>query len=342
MSALLGSTIPAFAAPTTYYVNPSGNDANSGLTAARPFQHIQHALDLALPGDTIRLAPGDYMQDLVSQHNGTLHAPITITGPAQAVVRGAGAKRIIEINHDFLTLSGFTIDGLAGPPDQKGSYRDKLLYVLGQTPYEGVNGLRVLGMNFKNAGGECLRLRYFAQHNEVADSTFVNCGVYDFRFAGGGKNGEAIYIGTAPAQLDDGKNPTSDPDQSNNNWIHRNSFNTWGNECVDIKEGASGNIVEHNRCTGQQDAKSAGLSGRGSGNTFRFNEVYGNVGAGVRLGGKQPADGTNNAVYNNTLHDNQAGSMQVERWPQARICGNLVDDTSTSQAATASLPCTEE
>ena len=109
-------------------------------------------------------------------------------------------------------------------------------------------------MTFKNAGGECVRLRYFAQHNEIATSRHSRrCGVHDFRFKAGGKNGEGIYIGTAPEQRGDGKNPTTDPDLSNGNWIHHNSFDTQGNECVDIKEAASGNLVENNRCTGQRD-----------------------------------------------------------------------------------------
>lgn len=84
---------------------------------------------------------------------------------------------------------------------------------------QGVRGLRVLNMRFQNAGGECLRLRYFAQKNEIAYSTFTTCGLLDFAFAEGGKNGEAIYIGTSSTQWDDGKNPTADPDASGDNLV---------------------------------------------------------------------------------------------------------------------------
>src|SRR5262249_35218623 len=161
------------------------------------------------PGETIVLAPGAYLQDIVSRRAGAEGAPITIKGPAEAVLKGGGNGRIFEINHDYLTLDGFTIDGLWGDAGSASGYRDKLLYVLGKAPRDGVSGLRVLNMTFKNAGGECLRLRYFAQHNEIAGSTFAGCGVHDFKFNGGGKNGEAIYIGTAPEQRGDGKNPTT-------------------------------------------------------------------------------------------------------------------------------------
>ncbi|TMA40724.1 MAG: hypothetical protein E6J81_19490 [Deltaproteobacteria bacterium] len=69
---------------------------------------------------------------MVSKRNGTANGRITITGPATAIVKGGGADRIIEINHDYITLDGFTIDGLWGNPSAASGYRDKTLYVLGQ------------------------------------------------------------------------------------------------------------------------------------------------------------------------------------------------------------------
>ena len=177
-------------------------------------------------------------------------------------------------------------------------------------------------MNLKNAGGECVRLRYFAQDNEIAHNTITSCGVHDFRFKDGGKNGEGVYIGTAPEQLKDKKNPTTDPDQSNNNWIHHNNFNTQGNECVDIKEAASGNVIEHNICTGQKDKESGGMDSRGNANIFRNNEIFGCAGAGIRLGGDTKADGIKNIIYENTISNNKAGAVKVMQQPQGKICGN--------------------
>jgi Right handed beta helix region/Protein of unknown function (DUF1565) len=317
------ATRSSYAAAKVYYVGPAGSDANGG-TADAPFKSIQKAIDLAQPGDTISLASGIYMQDVRSRRAGTAAAPITITGPSRAVIKGGGAAPIVEINHDFITLDGFTIDGLAGDPNSAAGYHDKLLYILGKAPHDGVEGLRVLRMTFRNAGGECLRLRYFAQRNEIAHSTFQGCGVHDFRFGAGGKNGEAIYIGTAPEQLGDGKNPTTDPDQSSTNWVHDNTFDTQGNECVDIKEAASANLVEHNSCTGQRDPESGGFDARGGGNVFRFNESYGNAGAGVRLGGDRATDGIGNDVYDNAIHDNRSGGIKVQQQPQGRLCGNTM------------------
>jgi hypothetical protein len=307
--------------PAVLYVSPGGSDGNRGSTPDQPFQTIQHAIDLAQPSDTINLSAGVYLQDVVSKRAGSAAAPITIKGPADAVVKGGGGARIFQINHDNLTLDGFTIDGLWGAASTKDGFREKLLYVIGTAPNDGVSGLKVLRMTFKNAGGECLRLRYFAQHNEVGYSRFEGCGVHDFKFHAGKRNGEAIYIGTAPEQRGNGENPTAAPDQSSANWIHDNTFNTQGNECVDIKEASSANLVERNRCTGQQDPHSGGFDARGSGNILRYNESFGNVGVGIRLGGDGAADGIDNQVYGNNIHDNHAGGIKLVRQPQ-QLCGN--------------------
>lgn len=321
---------PVFAAGTNYYVSPSGSDSNSGTSLGSPFQTIQKAVDLAQPGDTINLASGTYNQDILSRRNGTASAPITLTGPSNAIIKGGGNGRVFEINHDYLTLDGFTMDGRVS----SSSYRDKLVFAIGTEVRDGVSGLRVLNMTFRNAGGECLRLRYFAQNNEIAYSTFLNCGQDDYpggEWAGGGKNGEAIYIGTSNNQWGDGKNPTNEPDQSNNNWVHNNFMNTQGNECVDVKEGSTGNIIEYNECTGQKDENSAGLNSRGDGNTFRYNETYGNVGGGVRLGGALVDGeqyGKNNDVYDNLIYDNIAGGVKFMVTPQGKVCGNTMSNNT--------------
>jgi hypothetical protein len=307
------------------FVSPSGSDDNPGESPEKPLKTIQKAVDAAQAGDVIHLADGTYLQDIVSRRDGEADRPITLTGSRNAVVKGGGNGRVIEINHDHITLDGFTVDGLYGSKDELSSYRDKLLYVLGKQAQEGVTGLRVLRMRLSNAGGECVRLRYFARKNEIAENEIANCGVHDFRFRAGGKNGEGVYIGTAPEQLKDGKNPTRDPDRSDENWIHHNRIDTQGNECVDIKEGASGNIVEYNECTGQKDAESAGLDSRGNGNVFRYNTVSGSFGAGVRLGGDGKKDGVDNEVYGNRLFDNRSGGIKFQASSQRKICGNTLE-----------------
>lgn len=321
-------TISFAGGKTAYYVDPGGDDSNDGLSANRPFQTIQKAVDLAQPGDSIKLSAGIYLQDILSKKDGLPGTPIVITGPREAVVGGGGGLRIIEVRHSYISLKGFTVDGKSGTGTSASDFRDKLIYVLGREPKKGAQGVKITGMRIQNAGGECIRLRYFAQNNEISDNTIQNCGLYDFRFNNGGKNGEGIYIGTAPEQRNDGRNPTDDPDQSNNNLIRNNIINTNGNECVDIKEGSSGNIIENNSCTGQQDPLSGGLDSRGNGNIFRSNNIFDNKGAGIRLGGDHKGDGTDNDVYGNIIRSNASGGIKFEKIPQRKICGNIMSENN--------------
>lgn len=339
LSSTLGMTPAAptaFRFPRHLYVAPEGNDRYSGLRATFPLATLQRALELVTPGDTIHLAPGDYYENVTSVTHGQVGAPITIMGPADAVLRGNGdASAGFYLTHNYYTFSGFTMDGLHGDPDDKDGYTQKLLYVQGTGEKVGVSGTRVLNMTFRNAGGECVRFRYFAHHNEVAYSTFHVCGLLDYTFDDGGKNGEAIYIGTAPDQWADGKNPTADPDESHHNWVHHNVMDTRGNECAEIKEGGYGNIIEYNLCTGQLDPDSAGIGARGNHNIIRYNTIYSNVGAGVRLGGHEIDGvqyGINNQVYGNHLMANRAGGVKIINEPQRRICGNYLERTLGKEA----------
>src|SRR5947209_18601327 len=60
---------------STWYVSPMGSDANPG-SRVKPFQTIQHAADLAQPGDTVFLRRGTYREAVVSPTSGTAGAPI--------------------------------------------------------------------------------------------------------------------------------------------------------------------------------------------------------------------------------------------------------------------------
>ncbi|EST33910.1 DUF1565 domain-containing protein [Streptomyces niveus] len=326
-SLLLPAPSVAAEAATAYYVAPSGSDVNAGTSAGAPLATIQKALDLAPTGSVVNLAAGTYRQDVVTTRPG-----VTLTGPSNAVVKGAGDSRIIQVRHDSTTLSGFTVDGLHGSSGEVAGYRLKLIYVMSTTPGNGVGGLRVTGMTLKNAADECVRLRYLVTGAEVNDNTITNCGVADFKFGGGGKNGEGIYLGTAPEQQGANGAPDAAADISRNNRIHHNTIDTQGNECVDVKENSTNNYVEYNDCGGQKDASSGGLDARGSGNIFRYNTVHGNVGAGVRLGGDTATDGIDTSVYGNTITGNAGGGIKFMRTPQGPVCTNTMSGNTGGNA----------
>ncbi len=314
-----------------YFVHPQGDDDQVGTSLASPFRSIQRALQLAQPGDTIHLQPGHYYQDVYTVRDGAPGKPITVVGTRQAVVHGLTSNRIFQVHHDYISLIGFTIDGLRrnAEPNRMGAFREKLLYVIGYDVRDGVNNLRVLNMTFRNAGEECLRLKYFARHNEIAWSTFHDCGIWDFVFDAHGVVGEAIYIGTSSKQWD--INLTIEPDITAHNWVHHNVIDTQGNECVEAKEGTQHNLIEYNICTGQKDPNSGGIVSRGEANIIRYNEIHGNVGAGVRLGGHLVDGvqyGMGNEVYGNRIYDNQVGGVKILVGGQGQLCSNWLWDNA--------------
>ncbi|TQM03084.1 DUF1565 domain-containing protein [Pseudonocardia kunmingensis] len=315
---------PAPAPERVHHVDPRhGADAGGTGAADRPFRTITRALADARAGETVLLSPGSYVEDVA-----TVRPGVTVAGPRDAVLRGAGTSgRVFQVHHDDTTLRGFTIDGRVCADLVEACYRDKGVYVVGTVAGDGVRGTRILGMRVANLGGECVRIKYLATDSLVADNRIGPCGAYDFAVpnTGTGQNGEGIYIGTAPEQTD--RNPSPEPDASNGNRVHRNVIDTDGGECVDIKEGASHNDVAFNTCTGQlpRNGNSGAMDTRGSYNTFRSNHIHHNAAAGVRIGGDRPGDAVGNAVRDNVITGNARGGIKVQDpGPQGAICGNVM------------------
>lgn len=59
------------------------------------------------------------------------------------------------------------------------------------------------------------------------------------------------------------------PDNCIGNIVRGNTIITNGNECVDIKEGSTGNTVEENSCSDQLDTESGCYDVRGDYNIIR-------------------------------------------------------------------------
>ncbi len=287
---------------------------------------LQDVLARVRPGDVVTLAPGEYRVSLVTRVDGTAAAPITLRGPASAVLRSDGRRgRLFDLRHDYYHLEGFTLDGRHGAPDRRDGYVNKLLYVQGRRPAAGVRGLRVVGLTLRNAGGECLRIRHRASDIEVRDSDIHHCGLFDYRFGGGRQNGEGIYVGTSSRQWNDGRNPLPGPDTTHAVRLLGNRIATHGAECVDVKEGAHDVRIEGNRCSAVRDPRAGAINLRGDHNTVRGNHISDVAGFGVRLGGSRVAGrryGLHNVVRDNRIERAAAGGLNVRAWPQDRICGN--------------------
>ena len=301
-----------------------------------PKDSIQGALEEAQPGDVVVLGDGEYAQDFKSVRSGTRENRITITGSREAIVHGKSESRMIEINHSYITLDGFTASGKNNGGKKSEDYVDKCIYIIGTNPPEAIrengaeyesslDGMVVSNMHITDCGGECLRIRSFVTNAEVVGNKIDGCGRHDFMFPSSTVNGECIYVGTSSNQWDDGKNSKSGPDLTKFIWIHENEINSQGNECVDVKEGATDVLVEYNVCSDQRDPNSAGLDSRTDDVIFRYNEVVGCEGAGVRIGGHTidgKTYGLNNEVYGNEIRDTTHSSVKVQTGDDHNLCEN--------------------
>ena len=260
------------------YVSPDGRDSNDGGTPATALATIQAALEKATPGTTINLAPGVYHEELTTVRDGAPGAPIVIKGPEtgtdregryRAVLYGTG--RLVNIDHSWITLDGFTVDGqeqLGGVPFPtdvrtidawKASVQDRvedsrLVYIGSAEESRDLTGITISNMFLNGAGGECVRLRNNAHGNTIIDSVIQYCGMYG---KGDGEeraeyhNGEGVYIGTSPES--DGQ-PMSDNDTSSQNVVARNIIRTFGSECFNVKENAHDNVFEDNVCSSNTES----------------------------------------------------------------------------------------
>lgn len=303
---------------TTLHVSAtaSGGDGTEG----RPYGSIDEALVRAAPGDQVVVSSGEY-PPFVTRRAGTEEAPIRITGNDARIV-GTGDDRVVEVSHSYVTLESLDI-----------SKGDILVAVVG------ARGVRLVDNVLHDANSECVRLRDGASNAEIAGNRIERCGLTDFDLDADRKNGEGIYIGVAPEQLEGEERAAA-----NENWIHDNRISVPA-ECVDVKEGSERTIVERNECSGGEDPNGGGFSSRGNRSTFRDNASTGHAGAGIRLGGDDEEDGVNNEVVNNRLTGNAGYGLKVERFPQGRICGNQVSSNrggETNGRVEPDQPCEGE
>jgi hypothetical protein len=314
--------------PGVIWVSPDGDDSGNG-TRTEPLRTVQAAIDRAGPGTVVEVGTGTYPEALTTRSAGADEAPIVLRGH-DAMLAGDPERsgRILQVRHDHWVVERFAVSG-----------QDVGIWI------EGARDVVVRSNEIHQFRGECVRVKYLSSDVLVERNAIHDCGREDFvESPGSGKNGEGVYIGTAPEQLD--RNPTAVSDQTTRVLVRDNVIATRGNECVDIKEGATANIVEFNDCTDQRDAESGGFDARGSGNVFRYNRSWGNDGAGIRLGGDTEADGIENDVIGNELADNSGAGIKVMRRQQGRVCGNdisgsddaISDDEVENPSCEANLP----
>lgn len=299
---------PARAA--TYYVAPTGNDANAGTQAA-PWRTLQKAGNAAVAGDTVTVLPGTY-SGFRPLHSGTAAAPIRFVAQAGVVVNAPGSgnsngDNIWVRDVDHVVIDGFESTaapraGIAvqGEPDANatgvvirnchchhngrwgiftGFARDLVLED-NQTSYAAIEH----GIYVSNSGDRPIVRRNHAHHN----------------------NASGIQLNADPAQMgDDPRDPQGDGIIENalieSNLIHDNG--TAGGAAINLAS-VRGSLIRNNVLYGNLATGIAGWDDGEGSNQFgcRDNVIVGNTI--VQPSGSRFAIGLLNGSTGNTLRDN--------------------------------------
>lgn len=331
------------------WVSPSGSDANAGTQDA-PLKTIQAALNSATPGLTITLAPGAYHEQPHTVVNGTLDAPITIQGPETGmdpakrhVATLYGSGRIFNIDNNYYTLRGFTIDGqeaLRGTTfptqlSQAEAFKqsvaskvvdDKLIYIGSNDAVRGVKGIMIDDMFLTNAGGECVRMRDGAHDNVIQRTTIQWCGMFGkvVGTAYAFHNGEGVYLGTSPKSTDQ---PMYANDPTAHIKVRDSTISTFGSECFDVKENSYGNTLQRSTCANNTEPAADGGSNvelRGSGNQILDDRISGSLGYGIKISADSPTyDTSGNSVQRDVFSGNLGAALRIgSAAVQGLFCGD--------------------
>lgn len=288
-------TVPVSAAPApppgslrTFYVAPTGNDANSG-TIGSPWLTLQAAANRVLPGDNVIVQAGIYDGFNIpisgTQANrikftalpGTIIGSITSFGGANSGINSSGRS--------YLTIDGFTFAPKPVDPAWRAAVR------MGGTPGNWVLGnvvrncrcvMRVVGKSPTPDG-----LGIFTSWNDglLIENNAVS-GTYD----------SGIYVSNSARNYVVRGNDVSD---CGGNGIHNNGDLTQGAPGINVNALIEGNTI-HNvgfasggqaiSCDGVQDSR------------IQKNLVYGAASKGISLYAQNGAAGcTRNTISNNTI-----------------------------------------
>jgi hypothetical protein len=276
---------------TTTPENPPVKRTVNVATAAA----LKTALLQAQPGDDIVLADGTYSGKFVIEAtaNGTASNQITIRGNRAAILDGGDINSgyVLYAQGSYWNIKGFTLQN-----GKKGIMAD------------GVNHVTIDAVKVTTIGEEGIHLRKFSSHNIVQNCEVINTGLVTPDY------GEGVYIGTAKSNWASVTNGAIDKCDSNK--VINNKIGPFvAAECIDIKEGTTGGLIEGNtfEAKGIQGANSADSWIDVKGNYYLIQNNIGNNSQpsvlvdGYQVNSAYSGWGCYNEFKNNTCNVNASG-----------------------------------
>ncbi|MFC9976806.1 nitrous oxide reductase family maturation protein NosD [Spirillospora sp. NPDC127200] len=251
------------------------------VTVRTPVE-LQEKLNVAEPGEVIRLAPGVYKGQYRSQRSGTQDKPIFVCGSPQTVLDGAGTGKGYGFhleNAGHWRLIGFTVRN-----SQKGVMLD------------GSSGTVIQGLTVRDVGDEAIHLRRFSTGNTVQRNRIYNTGRRKPRF------GEGVYLGSSHKNWD--ALTQGQPDKSDNNLVAANRIQSTA-EAVDVKEGTTGgrivgNVFDGSKLSGDK-VNDSWVDVKGNGYLIEGNRGARTVADGFQTHQEHQGWGTGNTFRRNVI-----------------------------------------
>jgi hypothetical protein len=302
---------------------------------------LSTALTAAQPGQTIRLAPGIYSGAFLGRAAGTAATPITVTGPATAILTNpdsAGTNPGCSVpapgfdpGYGFWlygaahwNLTGFTVTGAA-----KGIMIDA-------SPHVTIDGVHV-----HDIGDEGVHFRRSSADGIIRNSRITRTGTAQPQY------GEGIYLGSATSNWScygtTGGVDASDRIEVLNNHVGPDV----AAEHVDVKEGTTGGVIRGNTWNGQgiagQNSADSWLDVKGSNyliedNTGTFT-APGTFANGYETHNPTAGAGCGNIWRNNRSDLGGAGKWAINITSTSKCTGNpnVVHASNTVTNATSGL-----
>lgn len=342
----------SFAEPTlrTLHVAPTGSNSNPGTDPGAPLLTIQHAADLAQPGDLILIQPGIYREALTVPTSGTASQPIVFRGAATGVVVDGADEAIAN--------------GVAWTPNGAGIWSRVLGFSTGHVVtdqgrlfrYEGVADLGGLGagapggfffdgttLYVKNADGSspAARQMHVARLEDgfyLGGRSHIRIENLEIRHFGSGDYGKGVYLRYATdcavrlSRIHENGSAGVWIKGGARNTIENNDF--WDTSIFDwpwpLTKGSS---AENNAVAVTDDPS--------RGNVIRRNTIHGTFNGIGPCGSDPPPTGftTETDVSDNTFLQHTDDAIEPEGYcSNVRIWNNRIEDVHMAFAVAPAAP----